>query len=282
VLLIAANLAVFVWQLGFSSDDYSSTELRALGVPEADQKALEYGAIPYRLTHPGDDCAVGVVQRRNRQAQADVVCQGTPDYADALALSRAPGAVQAEACEGGCPFVAIDAPAWWVTVLTSMFMHGGILHLVGNMLFLWVFGNNIEDALGRFKFIAFYVAAGAVAVYAQTVLEPEATVPTIGASGAVAGVLGAYILLHPRARVLTMVLIVFFITFIEIPAMVLLGVWFVLQALPVAGQLAGPEAAAEGGVAYLAHIGGFLFGLAAIKLLVRRRPPAPPPSSLAA
>jgi membrane associated rhomboid family serine protease len=277
VLLIAANLAVFVWQLGFSSDDYESPELRALGVPEADQQALEYGAIPYRLTHPGDDCAVGVVQRRDNGPRAEVVCQGTPDYADALALSDAPGAVQAQACEGGCPFVPIDAPAWWVTVLTSMFMHGGILHLVGNMLFLWVFGNNIEDALGRFKFIAFYVAAGAVAVYAQTVLEPESTVPTIGASGAVAGVLGAYILLHPRARVLTMVLIVFFITFIEIPAMVLLGVWFALQALPVAGQLAGPEAASEGGVAYLAHIGGFLFGLATIKLLVGRRR-APPPS----
>jgi membrane associated rhomboid family serine protease len=277
VLLIAANLAVFVWQLGFSSDEYSSPQLRALGVPEADQQALEYGAIPYRLTHPGDACAVGVVQRRNNRARSDVVCEGTPDYADAVALSRAPEGAQAQVCGGsGCPFAPIDAPAWWVTVLTSMFMHGGILHLVGNMLFLWVFGNNIEDALGKLKFIAFYVAAGAVAVYAQTLLEPDSTVPTIGASGAVAGVLGAYILLHPRARVLTMVLIVFFVTFIEIPAMVLLGVWFVLQALPVAGQLATSEAASEGGVAYLAHIGGFVFGLATIKLLVRRRAPPPP------
>ena len=163
-----------------------------------------------------------------------------------------------------------DAP-WWLTILTSMFMHVGILHLAGNMLFLWVFGNNIEDSMGRPKFLLFYLLSGLVAVYAQTLLEPDSTVPTIGASGAVAGVLGGYILLHPRARVLTLVFIVFLVTFIEVPAMVMLGLWFVLQLIPAVGQVATPELAGEGGgVAYLAHLGGFVFGLAAIKLFVSR------------
>jgi membrane associated rhomboid family serine protease len=147
------------------------------------------------------------------------------------------------------------------------------------MLFLWVFGNNIEDSMGRPRFLVFYLLAGAAAVYAQTLLSPDATVPTIGASGAVAGVLGGYILLHPRARVLTLVFIIFFVTFVEIPAMVMLGIWFVLQLLPAVGQVATPEVAGEGGgVAYLAHIGGFVFGLALIKLFANRhRERAEPP-----
>ena len=121
-----------------------------------------------------------------------------------------------------------------------MFMHGGILHIAGNMLFLWVFGNNIEDSMGRPRFLSFYLLAGIVAVFAQSVLEPQSTIPTIGASGAVSGVLGGYILLHPRARVLTMVIIIFFFTFIEIPALIMLGIWFALQALPAFGQLGDP------------------------------------------
>jgi membrane associated rhomboid family serine protease len=161
-----------------------------------------------------------------------------------------------------------------------MFLHASILHLAGNMLFLWVFGNNVEDSMGRGRFIGFYLLAGLVAVYAQALLDLEATGPTIGASGAVAGVLGAYALLHPRARVLTLVLIVFFFTLIEIPAMALLAVWFLLQALPAVGALATPDLAGGGGVAYLAHVGGFLFGLVAIKLFATRvrdseAPPVP-------
>ncbi len=157
-----------------------------------------------------------------------------------------------------------------------MFLHADILHIAGNMLFLWVFGNNIEDATGRVRFIAFYLLAGVAAVYAQSVLDPESTQPTIGASGAVAGVLGGYALLHPRARVLTLVFIIFFVTVVEIPAMIMLGIWFVLQFLPAVGQLATPEVAGEGGgVAYLAHVGGFIFGLALIKLFAYRRQ-APP------
>jgi membrane associated rhomboid family serine protease len=151
-----------------------------------------------------------------------------------------------------------------------MFMHGGILHLAGNMLFLWVFGNNIEDSMGRPRFLLFYVLAGLIAVYAQALLDTASTVPTIGASGAVAGVLGGYALLHPRASVLTLIFLVFFVTLIEIPAAILLGIWFLLQFIPAIGQTAITDMAGGDNVAYLAHVAGFAFGLAAIKLFARR------------
>jgi membrane associated rhomboid family serine protease len=258
LLLIVANIGVFIWQLTFPDDQYSSPELRQLGINERDENAIEHGAIPYRVLHPGKDCAVGAIPREGKRPQVDVVCQGTEEYEEA------------EGHPAGAPFVELDEPPCWATVFTSMFMHGGILHLAGNMLFLWVFGNNIEDSMGRIRFLLFYLLAGIVAVYAQSLLEPNSTLPTIGASGAVAGVLGGYILLHPRARVLTMILIVFFFTFIEIPALIMLGIWFVLQALPAVGQLAVPDIAGGGGIAYLAHVGGFLFGLATIKLWANR------------
>lgn len=162
-----------------------------------------------------------------------------------------------------------------VSILTSMFIHGGILHIAGNMLFLWVFGNNIEDSMGRVKFALFYLLAGLIAVYSQALIDPGSTAPTIGASGAVAGVLGAYALLHPRARILTLIFIIFFVTLVEIPALILLAVWFVLQFIPALGQVA-VESGGDQGIAYFAHVGGFLFGLAAIKLFAtRRREPEP-------
>ncbi|HEX6601287.1 MAG TPA: rhomboid family intramembrane serine protease, partial [Solirubrobacterales bacterium] len=136
-----------------------------------------------------------------------------------------------------------------------------------NMLFLWVFGNNVEDAMGRVKFLLFYLAGGAAAVYAQSVIDPSSTVPTIGASGAVAAVLGAYLLLHPRARVYTLV----FYVIAPLPAFVVLIAWFVLQFLPALGQVTAPDVAGES-VAYMAHVGGFVFGLLAVKLLARRAP----------
>jgi membrane associated rhomboid family serine protease len=256
VLLIVANISVFAWQLGFSSDRASNPELRELGIPERDENTFEYGAIPYRLTHPGKDCAVGVVNPS--RPHAEVVCQGTPSYAEAQKLG-----------DQGAPFEPLDSPPWWATLLTSMFMHGGLLHIAFNMLFLWIFGNNIEDSMGRGRFVLFYLLAGLTAAYAQALLDPNATVPAIGASGAVAGVLGGYLLLYPHARVLTLVFIIFFVTLIEIPAVVMLGIWFALQFLPAIGQLATPDVTG-GGVAYFAHIGGFVFGLAAIKLFANR------------
>jgi membrane associated rhomboid family serine protease len=259
VLLIVANIAVFAWQLSFPSDRASNSTYRDLGVAERDQNILEYGAIPYRLTHPGKECGLTV---ESGARQADVVCQGTRAGDSAEAQGR---------------FVELDAPPWWVTVFTSMFMHGGLLHIGFNMLFLWIFGNNIEDSMGRARFVLFYVLAGIAAAYAQALLDVSATTPAVGASGAIAGVLGGYLLLYPRARVLTLVFIVFFVTLIEIPALVMLGIWFALQFLPAIGQLATPDVATTGGgVAYFAHIGGFIFGLAAIKLFANRQKGAPP------
>jgi membrane associated rhomboid family serine protease len=255
VALIAVNLVFFVWQLTFSGSEASNAELNALGVTERDENSVEYGAIPYRITHPGEDCAFGVAESSGG-AEADIVCEGTPEYR--------------EARRGGAPFVDYDNPPWFVTVFTSMFMHGGILHIAFNMLFLWVFGNNVEEAMGRFRYLLFYLLAGVAAVYSQAALDPQGTLPTIGASGAVAGVLGAYALLLPRAKVLTLIFIIFFVTLIEIPAYVLLAIWFVLQFIPAIGQVAVPDVAGEGGVAYFAHVGGFLFGLALVKLFSRK------------
>jgi membrane associated rhomboid family serine protease len=274
VLLIAANIAVFIWQLSFPTDE----RLEALGPSSIDQSALEYGAIPYRVTHPGEsECFLGYVVR-NQQVRPDIVCEGTPELEEAEELAADPRFVaQAEAGGIDPEPQPLDQAPWWVTLFTSMFMHGGILHIAGNMLFLWVFGNNVEDSMGRAKFVLFYVLAGLVAVYSQAALDTNATVPTIGASGAVAGVLGGYLLLHPGARVLTLIFIIFFVTFVEIPAVILLGIWFVLQFLPAVGQVATPDVAGEGGIAYFAHVGGFVFGLALIKLFATRRRERPPP-----
>jgi membrane associated rhomboid family serine protease len=268
VILIALNVAVFIWQTQFPTD----RQLDEIGYSAIDQSALEYGAIPYRVTHPDkDECFIGAVPEANvQQLQAEVLCQES---------SRLREADEA-AAQGLAPEpLPLDQAAWWVTLLTSMFMHGGILHLAGNMLFLWIFGNNIEDSMGRPRFILFYLLAGLIAVYAQSLLDTSATVPTIGASGAVAGVLGGYALLHPQARVLSLIFIVFFVTLIEVPAYIILGIWFVLQFIPAIGQTAIPDIAGEGGVAYWAHLGGFVFGLAAIKLFANRhrdRPVEPP------
>ena len=258
VALIAINVAFFIWQLTYSGDVSSqpNAQLQRLGLSERDENSIEFGAVPYRITHPGKDCAVGVLEPT--ASESDIVCQGTPDYRRAE-----------ESGAAGAPFADLDGAPWYVTLFTSMFMHGGILHIAFNMLFLWVFGNNVEDAMGRPKFLGFYLAAGLTAVYAQALLDTASTIPTIGASGAVAGVLGAYALLHPRARVLTLIFIIFIVTLVEIPAMILLGIWFVLQFLPAVGQVATPDLAGEPSVAYFAHVGGFIFGLAAVKLLAR-------------
>jgi membrane associated rhomboid family serine protease len=155
-----------------------------------------------------------------------------------------------------------DQPPSWLTPLTSMFMHGSLLHLGGNMLFLWIFGNNIEDSMGRLTFVAFYLLGGFAALGLHVLSDPESLVPTVGASGAIAGVLGAYARLYPRARVVTVVIIIIIFTVVTLPALFVLGLWFLLQLLPAFSEPSG----AGGGVAYFAHIGGFVFGLLAIKL----------------
>jgi len=230
VALIAINIAMFfAFQGAFvESDAYFN------------DRVVEYGAIPYEVSHPGDRCDVAASGQK-------LVCEGQPG-------------VQGETGE---------QPATWLTLLTSMFMHGGLLHLGGNMLFLWIFGNNIEDSMGKGRFVAFYLLGGLVALLAQTAIDPDSAVPTIGASGAVAAVLGGYALLYPRARVVTLVFIVIFFTIIELPALLVLGAWFVLQALSGAAELATPVGEG-GGVAYFAHIGGFVFGLLLVRLFANR------------
>jgi membrane associated rhomboid family serine protease len=164
----------------------------------------------------------------------------------------------------------------WETAFTAMFMHASIIHILGNMLFLWIFGNNVEDDMGRLKYLAFYIVGGLAALALQVVVAPNSHAPTLGASGAIAAVLGGYILLYPRARVLTLVIIIFFFTVIELPALVMIGIWFAEQAAFGAAGLTTPTGS-SGGVAYFAHIGGFAFGLLTIKLLVSNRKQIPPP-----
>ena len=201
----------------------------------SDQSVVKYSAIPYEITHPGDEC--GLTQN------GTVACQGEPGV------------------EGTPP----SQPATWLTVLFAMFMHGGLLHLGGNMLFLWIFGNNIEDSMGKFRFAAFYLLGGLAATAAHVAVDPSSTTPTLGASGAIAAVLGGYALLYPRARVITLIFIIIFVTVIELPALLVLGVWFLLQLLSASSEPLG-----SGGVAYFAHIGGFVFGLLFIRTFANK------------
>jgi len=152
-----------------------------------------------------------------------------------------------------------------LTVLSSMFLHGGWLHLLGNMLYLWIFGNNVEDSMGHLRFLIFYLVCGAVAALLQAYSAPMSNIPMIGASGAVAGTLGAYLLLHPRARILTFVFLGIFWTFIRLPAVIVLGGWIVIQIVNAIGVQPG-----TGGVAWLAHVGGFLSGVMLIGVFKRR------------
>jgi membrane associated rhomboid family serine protease len=165
--------------------------------------------------------------------------------------------------------------SWWESTFTSMFMHGSWGHILGNMLFLWIFGNNVEDALGRVRFLLWYLAAGVVAAGTQSFVTlqfgtvRDASIPNIGASGAIAAVLGAYFVLLPRAKVLTLILFIFR----EIPAVWFLGIWIVLQIWQGGVGLTHPDE--TGGVAVFAHIGGFAFGLLTVRLVAKRRPLQP-------
>lgn len=242
VALIAINVLVFLvlqQPSGFSSVN--------------DQTVVKYGAIPYELTHPGKRCELARGVDEAGQSGTTIACES----------------------QHGVRGTAGSQPSTWLTILTSMFMHGGFLHIIGNMLFLWIFGNNVEDAMGRAKFVAFYLLGGLAAVGLQVAVDPSSTAPTIGASGAIAGVLGGYILLYPRARVLTLIFIIFFVTFVELPAVLVLGFWFLQQIFFGAAGLSDPTGGG-GGVAYFAHIGGFAFGLIFIRAFASRAKPTPP------
>jgi membrane associated rhomboid family serine protease len=260
-LIIAINVAVFLLLQGPSlSGDQVETK-----------PVVQYGAIPYRVTNPGKDCVLVGAQNA---AASEVVCEGTAAYEAATQFpSCSPAGNGSGVPVAGAPACREDveeAPAL-LTLFTSMFMHGGWLHIIFNMLFLWIFGNNIEDSMGKLRFVVFYLLGGLAAILAQIAVDPDSAIPTVGASGAIAAVLGGYMLLYPRAQVLTVIFLFFFFTFVEIPALVMLGIWFALQFLPAVGQLATPELSGQGGVAYFAHVGGFIFGLALIHLFAKRK-----------
>jgi membrane associated rhomboid family serine protease len=245
VVIIALNLLVYV-----------GVEHGGLRAPSNDKAVVEYSFIPYELSHTGKLCGLRAESTEGITVRSDSapLCEGTTVHTS-----------------GGDTTIrrvtdSRDQPSVFLTILTAMFMHGGLLHIAGNMLFLWIFGNNVEDSMGRVKFVIFYLLGGLAATLAQFAIGPNAAVPNLGASGAIAAVLGGYALLYPRARVVTLIFIVFFITLVELPALLVLGAWFVLQLLDASSQSPG----AGGGVAVWAHIGGFIFGLIAIKLFASR------------
>jgi len=161
----------------------------------------------------------------------------------------------------------LDAGRGYFHVVSSMFLHGSWMHIIGNMWFFWIFGNNIEDSMGHLRFAVFYLMCGTTAAVAQVAMDPSSPVPVVGASGAISGVMGAYLILYPRVRVYTLVFLGFFLTTVALPAWAMLGYWIVLQLLSAVPALAGAQA--EAGVAFWAHIGGFIVGAAAIKLFAR-------------
>ena len=164
-------------------------------------------------------------------------------------------------------YALIPADFSWLSVLTSMFLHGGWMHVIGNMLYLWIFGDNVEDRLGHARFLLFYLASGCAAALLQVVFNPSSQVPMLGASGAIAGVMGAYFVLYPESRVLTAVFVFVFFDLVEIPAIFFLGIWFVMQLLSGVGSLG--ISSTGGGTAFWAHVGGFVVG-AVVGLVLRR------------
>jgi len=166
-------------------------------------------------------------------------------------------------------FGLVPADFAWLNVFTSMFIHGGFLHIAGNMLYLWIFGDNVEDRMGHGRFLVFYLLCGVAAALAQTVTAPNSTVPMVGASGAIAGVMGAYFVLYPKSRIVALVPLFFFFQIIEVPAIFFLGIWFLMQFLNGVGSIADVQAG-TGGVAFWAHVAGFAAGV--VGAFVMRRP----------
>ena len=252
IAIIAANVAVFLlWEPTFGDQLTQQTFLFC------------NAEIPYEVTH--------------QTTLADGGTDAVRAIEDTYRVEPPVAAGIQSALRQRCP-----DKSWLVSIVVSMVLHGGFLHIAGIMLFLWIFGNNVEDRLGRIRFILLYVLGGLAASGLQLAFDANAAVPNVGASGAIAAILGSYLILFPRARIHTL-LIFFFITFVELPASFVLLAWFVLQLFSGVGEM-GTQVG--GGVAYWAHVGGFVFGMAATWLFFRsnmRRdthiPPFPPPPS---
>jgi rhomboid family protein len=254
ILLILVNVLV-----------YFGVQHGSIAHGPRDREIVRYGVIAYELTNPGKQCATSGALVGGREVQtsgSEVVCEG-----ERVTLSDGQQATVERTPHG---------PSTWLTLLTSMFLHGSILHLLGNMIFLWIFGATVEDSMARWRYVLFYLLGGLAAIGLQVAFSPSSTAPTIGASGAIAAVLGGYTLLYPRARVVTVVFIILLFTLIELPAWLMLGLWFLEQAVFAASSLGTPQGGS--GVAYAAHVGGFVFGLLAIRLFVQRRKHWPPPA----
>jgi membrane associated rhomboid family serine protease len=253
--IIALNVAAFLfWEPTFAS-----------GRSKDQKQAIFFychAEVPWEVTHQ-ETLAEGGGVAVEAMDQQDPL--GPGDRADYAGVQRI--------LQRSCP-----SKSWWQSIFVAMFLHGGWLHIGGNMLFLWIFGNNVEDRLGPLLYFPFYIAAGLAASIAQLLIDTSSVVPNLGASGAIAGVLGAYLVMFPRRRVLTLVIFIF-ITAVWLPAWVVLGAWFILQLFNGVGAV---TAHVNSGVAFFAHIGGFVFG-AILALLffpkegLGRRPPPPRP-----
>jgi membrane associated rhomboid family serine protease len=166
-------------------------------------------------------------------------------------------------------YAVVPARLHLSTLVTSMFLHGGWMHIIGNMWFLWIYGDNVEDVLGHGKYLVFYLLCGVIAALTQYAISPDSRIPTLGASGAIAGVMGAYLIKFPHSRILTLIPIFFFFTTIEIPAVIILVYWFLLQFLSGVGSV-GYSSASQGGVAFFAHVGGFIAGMILVNVMGAR------------
>ena len=243
--LIALNVVVFLlWQPTFKSEGAQQTFFFC------------HAEIPWEVTHQ------------------EALDEGGTDAREAIEEDLQLGPAQAAAFQTAYGREC-GGKSWWQSVFVAMFLHGSWLHIGGNMLYLWIFGNNVEDKVGRIRYVVFYFASGIAAAAAQIATGPDSVIPNLGASGAIAGVLGAYLVMFPRRRVLSIVPIVFIWSLIALPAIVVLGFWFVLQFFSGTTALASHI---NGGVAYFAHVGGFVLGVIAALLLFpkERRPRAEP------
>lgn len=242
--LIAANVIAYLLAVANHGSIISGPDAETL---------LRYGAIPYEFSHWGQHCGFALA-----------------------------GLSEQIACTGQLHIVgtAPPQPPTWETAFTAMFLHANILHIAGNMVFLGVFGMTVEDRVGRLRFLCFYLLGGLAALGLQIAVAPSSDVPTLGASGAIAAVLGAYIVLHPRAKILTVVILIFFFTIVELPAWTVLVLWLAFDGILGAAGVTTPFGGGAG-VAYYAHIGGFAFGLL-VAWMLARRPAATSPDPSAA